>query len=91
MNSTVLRAEHKARYAALRIDDKAVSSLLEHYKVGVGKASTFSEFVSYSHSNAATIVYQCLSMIAAARKIGASAEDVLRKCEVILRLQSKAS
>ena len=27
-----MRAEHKDRYAPFRIEDKAVSSLLEHYK-----------------------------------------------------------
>ena len=31
-NGCHLRAEHKDRYASFRIDDKAASKLLEHYK-----------------------------------------------------------
>ena len=32
--TTALRAEHKERYAPLRIEEKSISALLEHYKVG---------------------------------------------------------
>ena len=73
-----LRAEHKDRYAPLRIDEKAVSSLLDHYKAGC--------MVRLASSQASLFGASLFKAISG-RKIGAIADDVQRKCEVISRQQ----
>ena len=78
---SISRSEHKERYAPLRIEEKSINALLEHYKVQRSALKHRKQFVYCTFSKRARRVLSCHLLFL--RKIVGIAGDVLRRCEAI--------